>query len=172
MWLIQSQPAVTFRPAPTSAPTAATGLRSVRRRTCRPAPSVGTAATTPSPAATASTTRTRARKRGRKAAASTGTLHVVDSKTAKGVREVHVTPALREELALWRHASRHTGSSDFVICTSTENKHNPSNLRRDVLAPAVKAANVKLEEFGIAPIRASHVPLAPAHVREPPVRVR
>ena len=31
-------------------------------------------------------------------------------------------------------------------------KHNPSNLRRDVLARAVEAANVKLAEAGIAPL--------------------
>jgi integrase len=39
-----------------------------------------------------------------------------------------------------------------VIHTSTGRKHNPSNLRRDVLSKAVKAANVKLEQLGIAPI--------------------
>jgi integrase len=31
-----------------------------------------------------------------------GSLHVVDAKTAKGVREVHLTAALREELTLWK----------------------------------------------------------------------
>jgi integrase len=82
----------------------------------------------------------------------TGTLYVVDSKTAKGVREVHLTPALREALALWRADALYMNPSDFVIATSTGRKHNPSNLRRDVLSPAVSAANGKLEKDGIAPI--------------------
>jgi integrase len=84
----------------------------------------------------------------------TGTLYVVDAKTAKGVREVHLTPALREALTLWRATSNHARPDDFVIATSTGRKHNPSNLRRDVLAPAVKVANGQLERDGIAPIGA------------------
>jgi integrase len=39
-----------------------------------------------------------------------------------------------------------------VIATSTGRRHNPSNLRRDVLAPAVKAANETLAKAGISPI--------------------
>lgn len=34
----------------------------------------------------------------------------------------------------------------------TRRKHNPSNLRRDVLFPATDKANVQLEQAGIAPI--------------------
>jgi integrase len=41
-----------------------------------------------------------------------------------------------------------------VICTSTGRKANPSNLRRDVLAPTVAAANGTLEEIGFAPLGA------------------
>jgi integrase len=82
----------------------------------------------------------------------TGTLYVVDAKTAKGVREVHLTPALREELALWRADARHVAPADYVVATSTGGRHNPSNLRRDVLARAVAAANAALAEAGIAPI--------------------
>ena len=79
----------------------------------------------------------------------TGTLHVVDAKTPKGIREVHLTPALREELTLAR-AECAPAPTDHVIATSTGRRHNPSNLRRDVLAPAVKAANATLSELGIA----------------------
>lgn len=82
----------------------------------------------------------------------TGTLYVVDAKTPKGVREVHLTPALREELVLWRASSQHTEAGDHVVATSTGRKHNPSNLRRDVLAPAIVAANATLNRDGIAPI--------------------
>ena len=38
------------------------------------------------------------------------------------------------------------------MCTSTGRKHNPSNLRRDVLSKTVEAANDRLDELGIAPI--------------------
>jgi integrase len=80
----------------------------------------------------------------------TGTLYGRDAKTPKGVREVHMTPALREVLAIWRADSSHTGQADYVVCTATGKKQNPSNLRRDVLTKAVEAANAKLEEAGIA----------------------
>jgi integrase len=82
----------------------------------------------------------------------TGTIYVRDAKTAKGVREVHLSPALREELTLWRADTKHAGTGDYVVATSTGRRHNPSNLRRDVLAKTVEAANVKLVEAGIAPI--------------------
>jgi integrase len=81
----------------------------------------------------------------------TGTFHIVDAKTPKGIREVHLTPALREELTLAR-AGLDPQSSAYVIATSTGRRHNPSNLRRDVLAPALAEANDRLAEVGIAPI--------------------
>jgi integrase len=84
----------------------------------------------------------------------TGTLHVDDAKTAAGVRSVDLTPALREELVLWRAESRFTESDDYVLTTSTGRKQNPSNLRRDVLTPAIEEANVDLEKAGIALIGA------------------
>lgn len=84
----------------------------------------------------------------------TGTLYVRDAKTAKGVREVHLTPALRETLTLWKADTMHAGSADFVIATGTGRTHNPSNLRRDVLAKTVAATNEQLEAAGIAPIGA------------------
>lgn len=81
----------------------------------------------------------------------TGTLRVTDSKTAKGIREVHLSPALREQLTLSR-AKKNPEPAEFVIATSTSHAHNASNLRRDVLAPTVKTANQKLEKLEIAPI--------------------
>jgi integrase len=80
----------------------------------------------------------------------TGTLHVVDAKTAAGVRSVDLTPSLRSELIVWRANSRHVAPADFVLPSSTGRKNNPSNLRRDVLHPAIEAANAKLAELGIA----------------------
>jgi integrase len=84
----------------------------------------------------------------------TGTLHIVGSKTAAGVRSVDLTATLREELVLWKAATRYSEPDDYVLSTSSGRKQNPSNLRRDVLTPAVKAANVKLATDGIAPLEA------------------
>ena len=84
----------------------------------------------------------------------TGTLHGVDSKTAAGVRSVDLTPALREQLVLWRAESDFTEPDHHVLTTSSGRKHNPSNLRRDVLRPAIEAANKRLAKDGIAPIAA------------------
>jgi integrase len=52
----------------------------------------------------------------------TGTLHVVDAKTRKGIREVHLTPALREALTLAK-ADAAPASDTFVIATATGRKH-------------------------------------------------
>lgn len=82
----------------------------------------------------------------------TGSLHVVAGKTDAAVRSVDLTPAVREELILWRAESSFIEPDDFVIATSTGRRHNPSNLRRDVLRPAVEAANAELEKDGITPI--------------------
>jgi integrase len=57
-----------------------------------------------------------------------------------------------EALALrWQHVE----PDDHVVTTSTGRKHNPSNLRRDVLRPAVESANARLAKEGIAPIAES-----------------
>jgi integrase len=53
---------------------------------------------------------------------------------------------------LWRAESRHIQPDDYVLTTSTGRKHSPSNLRRDVLRPAVETANGELAKSGIAPI--------------------
>jgi integrase len=97
----------------------------------------------------------------------TGHLYVRKSKTPKGVRRIPLAPALREELTLWRNSASYVSPSDFVVHTSTGHAHNPSNLRRDVLAPAFKAADVELAKLGILPDRPHHVPRLPPVVREP-----
>ena len=67
---------------------------------------------------------------------------------------MHLSPALREELAVWKLDADHDKPAGYVIATSSGRKHNPSNLRRDVLSKTVAAANVKLEAAGIATIDA------------------
>jgi integrase len=47
---------------------------------------------------------------------------------------------------------RVSGKDDYVFPTKTGKKHNPSNLRRDVLSKAVAKANEELAKDGIAPI--------------------
>jgi integrase len=83
-----------------------------------------------------------------------GTLHVVSGKTAAATRSIDLSGSLREELVLWRAESRYTAPDDFVLTTSTGAKQNASNLRRDVLKPAIEAANETLVKAGIAPIDA------------------
>jgi integrase len=103
----------------------------------------------------------------------TGTLHVVDAKTAAGVRSVDPTPALREELVLWRAESAHIQPDDYVLTTSTGRKQNTSNLRRDVLRPAVEAANVRApQERHRAHGRAARLPRPPPELRLAPLRLR
>ncbi len=85
----------------------------------------------------------------------TGTLFVINAKTDAVVRAIDLTEALREELVLWRAESSHVEAGDYVLAASTGRKPNPSNLRRDVLRPAVEAANAKLERDGIATIPTS-----------------
>jgi integrase len=65
---------------------------------------------------------------------------------------VHLSHALREQLAVWRADTAYTAAGDFVVCTATGKQHNPSNLRRDVLGKTVEVANEKLEAAAIAPI--------------------
>jgi integrase len=76
----------------------------------------------------------------------------VESKTDAGVRSVDLTPALLQELVALLATSDFTGPDDYVVVTSTGRMHNPSNLRRDVLRPAIKAANEELAKDGIAVI--------------------
>jgi integrase len=94
----------------------------------------------------------------------TGTLHIVGSKTAAGVRSIDLTATLREELVLWKAATKHGEPDDYVLSTSSGRTQNPSNLRRDVLTPAVEAANAKdgialLEEITFHSLRRTYASL-------------
>jgi integrase len=81
-----------------------------------------------------------------------GTLSIVASKTAAGVRTVDLTAALRDELAAWWRETKHAHPDDYVLPSSTGRKQSPSNVRRDALAPTIERANVDLVKDGIAPI--------------------
>lgn len=81
-----------------------------------------------------------------------GTLTVGRSKTDAGIRVVDLTPALRDELALWRDRSKYGGPNDLVFPTLRGLQDNRQNVRRRLLLPAIEKANVKLAEAGIETI--------------------
>jgi integrase len=81
-----------------------------------------------------------------------GTLSVVASKTDAGVRTVDLPAALRDELQAWWRETRFAGPDDLVLPTSTGRRQSESNLRRDVLTPAIAKANAVLQRDAIVPI--------------------
>lgn len=81
-----------------------------------------------------------------------GTLTVETSKTDAGRRVVDLTPALRDELALWLDRSTRKEPTDPVFPTSRGKQDNRQNVRRYLLGPAIERANVELAKLGIEPI--------------------
>lgn len=81
-----------------------------------------------------------------------GTVNVVDAKTPAGVRVVDLTPALRDDLAVWLDCSSFKAEADLVFPTSTGAKDNRQNVRRRLLHKAVERANARLVKLGIEPI--------------------
>ncbi len=81
-----------------------------------------------------------------------GTLTVERSKTDAGERTIDLTPALREELAIWLDRSPFREQSDLVFATTTGKPDNRNNVRNRLLVRAIKKANQKLSELGIEPI--------------------
>jgi integrase len=81
-----------------------------------------------------------------------GTLTVRQSKTDAGVRVVDLTPALRDELAMWLDRSKFKKPTDLVFPTQAGKPDNRNNVRRRLLVKAIGTANKKLVELGIEPI--------------------
>lgn len=81
-----------------------------------------------------------------------GTLTVGRSKTDAGIRVVDLTPALRDDLALWRDRSKHGAPNDLVFPTLKGGVDNRQNVRRRLLLSAIEKANVTLAEAGIETI--------------------
>ena len=79
-------------------------------------------------------------------------LQVASSKTDAGIREVDLTPTLRDLLAAHRARSSFTKSTDFVFATREGHRDNPSNVRNRLLATAVERANEMLQAEGREPI--------------------
>jgi integrase len=81
-----------------------------------------------------------------------GRLHIARSKTTAGLREIHLLPILRDELAMQKARATRTGSDDSVFPTSAGGRRDKDNLRNRILASAVKRANELLEERGAMPL--------------------
>lgn len=81
-----------------------------------------------------------------------GRIIVRASKTDAGVRTVDMLPSLRDELLSLKAATRRAEAGELVFGTSRAHVQNPSNVRRRVLAPAVKRANERLAEAGEVPL--------------------
>lgn len=81
-------------------------------------------------------------------------LQVASSKTDAGIREVDLTPALRDLLAEHRAGSSFTNPTDFVFATREGHRDNPSNVRSRLLGAAVERANEMLQAEGREPIGA------------------
>ena len=80
-----------------------------------------------------------------------GWLSIADAKTDAGVRRVKIRGALRDELLTLR-AERTPNPDAYVFATSTGRRPGPDNIRNRVLTPAVRLANERLVEQGMAPL--------------------
>jgi integrase len=80
-----------------------------------------------------------------------GRLRVGAAKTDAGVRDIHLKPALRDELVALK-ASSPASPDALVFATSTGKTIGASNFRRRVLAPAVELADERLLEAGGSPL--------------------
>ncbi len=81
-----------------------------------------------------------------------GRLSVGNAKTPAGIREVNLTPTLREVLSEYRTRTEHGESGDLVFPTSKGHRDSPSNVRNRLLAKAVENANESLQESAQEPI--------------------
>lgn len=81
-----------------------------------------------------------------------GRLHVIDSKTDAGVRDVTLLPVLRDELATHRARSRCKGADAFVFATRDGGQFDDNHLRTRVLGRAIERANERRTEVDLPPL--------------------
>ncbi len=70
-----------------------------------------------------------------------GRIEIGRSKTQAGLREIHLLPLLRDELAAHKAACSSTGPDDLVFPTLTGTRRDKNNLRNRVLAPVLPLAD-------------------------------
>jgi integrase len=79
-------------------------------------------------------------------------LHVRDSKTEAGVREVDITPRLADELAAYLATRPEARLEDPAFPTRTGGRRDKDNIRNRVVTPAVNAANRERKAAGLPEI--------------------
>jgi integrase len=82
-----------------------------------------------------------------------GRLRVADSKTDAGVRQVELTPMLRDELLSLKASRDSADPGELVFPTKAGTARDRNNVRSRVLAPAVARANARLAEVGRPPLQ-------------------
>ena len=96
-----------------------------------------------------------------------GRIVIEDGKTHGSVREVHMSPFLREELLLYVAELKLTGPDDLLFPTKRGTPRSRQNLNRRVLAPAVARAAAgagRARRLGAA--ARDHAAHAAPHVRD------
>jgi integrase len=79
-------------------------------------------------------------------------LHVRDSKTEAGVRDVDITPRLADELARYLSTRNDTQPNQPAFPTRTGARRDKDNIRQRVIAPALRRANRERGAAGLPPI--------------------
>jgi len=85
-------------------------------------------------------------------------LHVRDSKTETGIREVDMTPRLVEEVAVYFASRPNARAGDPAFPTRTGGRRDKDNIRNRVVAPAVARANREREAEGLPEIGVAVTP--------------
>jgi integrase len=81
-------------------------------------------------------------------------LSVEESKTDAGHRDVDLSPMLLDELKLRKADTEFPGPDDFVFATRNGTCRQRSNITRQILVPAIEAANNARAKAGRPPIQA------------------
>jgi integrase len=79
-------------------------------------------------------------------------IRIPASKTNRGVREIDMTPWLREQLLTYRASLGEVSVEDPVFPTRDESFRDKDNLNRRVIAPVQRAAAELRSERGLAPL--------------------
>ena len=81
-----------------------------------------------------------------------GVIHVRDSKTDAGVRQVNMTPWLRDELLAYRASRPDAEAGEPAFPTKSGARRDKDNINRRVIMPALVAANRLRAERGELPL--------------------
>jgi integrase len=84
-----------------------------------------------------------------------GVIHVRDAKTAAGIRQVHMTPWLHDELLAYRATRPHAQPDEPAFPTRNGARRDLRNINRRVIAPAASAANALRLQRREAPLPGS-----------------